>query len=102
MPIAIETVNLSKTYIVSWGLRDFLTSPSQRKILALDNVSIAVPQGGLYGLLGPNGAGKTTLLKILSGLVLPSSGTAKVEELDITSESGGKNLWLRGSALNHT
>ncbi len=42
---------------------------------ALDNVSIAVPQGKVYGLLGPNGAGKTTLIRIINHITAPDSGT---------------------------
>ncbi|MCC8114158.1 MAG: ATP-binding cassette domain-containing protein [Bacteroidales bacterium] len=41
---------------------------------ALDNVSIAVPQGKVYGLLGPNGAGKTTLIRIINHITAPDSG----------------------------
>ncbi len=42
--------------------------------LALDNVSITVPKGSIYGLLGPNGAGKTTLLRIINQITAPDTG----------------------------
>lgn len=42
---------------------------------ALNNVSISVPKGSIYGLLGPNGAGKTTLIRIINQITLPDSGT---------------------------
>ena len=42
--------------------------------LALDNVSIHVPKGTIYGLLGPNGAGKTTLIRIINRITAPDSG----------------------------
>lgn len=42
--------------------------------LALDNVSLAVPEGKIYGLLGPNGAGKTTLIRIINHITAPDSG----------------------------
>ncbi len=43
--------------------------------LALDNVSLSVPEGVIFGLLGPNGAGKTTLIRILNQITFPDSGT---------------------------
>lgn len=48
------------------------------KALALDEVSLAVPEGSVYALLGPNGAGKSTTLQILMNLVKPSAGYAEV------------------------
>ncbi|MEG2646630.1 MAG: ATP-binding cassette domain-containing protein, partial [Mucinivorans sp.] len=41
---------------------------------ALDDVSIAIPRGSIYGLLGPNGAGKTTLIRIINRITAPDSG----------------------------
>ncbi len=45
--------------------------------LALENISISIENGTIYGLLGPNGAGKTTLISILCGILLPTSGEIK-------------------------
>lgn len=42
---------------------------------ALDNVSVNIPEGSIYGLLGPNGAGKTTLIRIINHITAPDSGT---------------------------
>ena len=59
---SISIQNLSKTY---------------GDVKALDNVSLQVERGELFGLIGPDGAGKTSLLRILATMLLPTSGTAE-------------------------
>ena len=49
---------------------------------ALDDVSLSIPKGSIYGLLGPNGAGKTTLVKLLLGLYIPTTGTIYINGID--------------------
>ena len=51
-------------------------------VKALEDLSLAVPEGCLYGLLGPNGAGKTTTLRILATLLAPDAGEVQVAGID--------------------
>ena len=53
---------------------------------AVDDISLDVARGEIFGFLGPNGAGKTTTIRILAGLSLPTSGTVRVNGLDVTTE----------------
>jgi ABC-2 type transport system ATP-binding protein len=55
---------------------------------AVDNLTISVGQGEIFGLLGPNGAGKTTTVSMLCTILKPTSGTATVDGYDIVKESG--------------
>lgn len=54
--------------------------------VALDGLNMSVKEGALYGFVGPNGAGKTTTIKIITGLLLPDSGTVTVNGIDVTRE----------------
>ncbi len=56
---------------------------------AVDDVTLSVPQGSLFGLLGPNGSGKTTMIKMLTGQIRQTSGTATVLGLDVLKDPIG-------------
>ena len=68
--------------------------------IALDNVSLEIPEGQIFGFLGPNGAGKTTLIRIINRITIPSSGEVlfqgkritqrDVEKIGYMLEGGGQ------------
>ncbi len=85
----IRTEGLTKFFYPQrklWQIVSTRSSPLQNRITAVENVDLYVEEGELFGLLGPNGAGKTTLMKILSTLILPTSGTAVVNGYGIHQE----------------
>lgn len=101
--MSIEIQNLSKVFQVKG-----------KQITALDNVSLEIKEGEFVGLLGPNGAGKTTLTKILTTLLLPSTGEAYINGVDIHEdkkirncvgsvfgETGGRSLYYRLSIYDN-
>jgi len=57
-------------------------------LVAVDALNLAIRAGAIFGLLGTNGAGKTTVIKMLTTLLAPSSGTARVAGFDVTHEAG--------------
>ncbi|MCS6842561.1 MAG: ABC transporter ATP-binding protein [Roseiflexus sp.] len=54
--------------------------------LALDHLNLTIPEGAIFGFIGPNGAGKTTTMRILTTLLLPTSGEARVAGVSVTRE----------------
>jgi ABC-2 type transport system ATP-binding protein len=69
--LAIEVENLSRVF---------------NSLRAVDNISFKVDAGEIFGFLGHNGAGKTTTIRMLSGRLLPSSGSGRVADCDIVTE----------------
>jgi len=68
-------------------IRTFALTKRYRNVLALDNLSLEVKEGEIFGYIGPNGAGKTTTLKILATLLAPTSGRAEVCGLEVGRDS---------------
>ena len=96
----IEVVNLTKKYHSKKRLGLFRTQ--KNVVHALKGVTFKVEHGEIFGLLGPNGAGKTTLIKILTTLLFPTEGTAKVngysleQDKEIKSSIGAMLMGERG------
>ncbi len=83
-PLVVETTNLTKTYRVYqkkeglWQSLRGLFHREYRDVKAVQGVSLSVERGEFVAFLGPNGAGKTTTLKLLSGVIHPTTGEARV------------------------
>ncbi|HSL35047.1 MAG TPA: ABC transporter ATP-binding protein [Candidatus Limnocylindrales bacterium] len=75
-PLAIDVRGIRRVYNVK-----------PNPVVALQGVDLEVAPGEFFGLLGPNGAGKTTLIKILTTLLLPSSGTASIFGFDVERQT---------------
>ena len=71
----IEVNNLSKSY-----------GEKNQKILAVDNISFSVEKGEIFGLIGPDGSGKTSIFRMLTTVLLPDSGNAKIDGLDVIND----------------
>jgi len=76
MPLAIEADDLRKTF------------KGKREVRALDGVSFGVEEGTVFGLLGPNGSGKTTAVRVLTTILPPDSGSARVLGNDVQKQAG--------------
>ena len=82
METVIECIDIKRTFVSRTLLG------KKQETHALNGLDFSVPQGIVFGLLGPNGSGKTTTIRILSTLLTPTSGQAKVLGFDVVRESG--------------
>jgi ABC-2 type transport system ATP-binding protein len=83
---AIQVDHLYKRFPRTAGYRDILTFWRRQYLQVLQDVTLHIPRGGVFGILGPNGAGKTTLLKVLAGLITPDAGGVSLEGVDVTGD----------------
>lgn len=74
MPV-VEVNSIRKTY-----------GAGKNRVTALEEISFSVPKGEVFGLIGPDGAGKTSLFRILTTLLLPDGGEARVEGRDVVKD----------------
>lgn len=106
---AIEVANLRRVFVTNVGR----IRRQAKEVVAVDNVSFEVGDGELFGLLGPNGAGKTTTVKMLTTLLIPTSGTARINGKDVVKDAediranigfifgGERGLYWRLSAMDN-
>lgn len=106
---AIEVTRLRRVFRTTMGVFRRTT----KEIVAVDDISFDVQPGELFGMLGPNGAGKTTTVKMLTTLLIPTSGTARVLGCDVVKEAdplrprigfifgGERGLYWRLSAVDN-
>lgn len=80
---AIEVSHLRRTFVSHIGV----IRRTAREIVAVEDVSFEIQEGELFGLLGPNGAGKTTTTKMLTTLLIPTSGAAAVKGFDVVKDA---------------
>lgn len=94
MIYAIDAQDVAKSFVKKKSVRELFTRFLARadRVQALRGVTLQVKRGEVFGLLGPNGAGKTTLLKILSCLVLPDAGSARIGGHDVVDENRVKPM----------
>jgi ABC-2 type transport system ATP-binding protein len=83
VPNAIEVTHLRRIYRAQIGV----LRRSVKEVLAVDDISFEIGAGELFGLLGPNGAGKTTTVKMLTTLLIPTSGSASVMNFDVVRQA---------------
>ena len=81
--VVVETSGLTKIFRPPKSLIGRWLARPRKDVLAVDRVDLAIRKGEIFGLVGPNGAGKTTLIKMLTTLVMPTSGQARVGDYNV-------------------
>lgn len=81
--VSFDYVTFEKNPGLMGSLYDFFKRKNQKK-RAIDALNLSIPDGELVGLIGPNGAGKTTLAKLLTGIIEPTEGNIKIDNVDPT------------------
>lgn len=88
------------------ALRRVYPGPDKQDLVAVDDISMRAPHGQTLAILGPNGAGKTTLMKMLTTLLPPTSGTARVAGMEVTREARRVRALIgyvgQGNSAGHT
>ncbi len=88
--IALDVQAASKVFRQRPGLRQRLrpngANKERKTVVAVDNVSVQVRRGEIFGILGPNGTGKSTLIRLVSTLLIPDHGTITVFGLDVEQD----------------
>jgi ABC-2 type transport system ATP-binding protein len=80
---AIEVSHLRRTFKSYVGV----IKRTAKEVVGVDDISFAIEDGELFGLLGPNGAGKTTTIKMLTTLLIPTSGSASIRGMDVVKQA---------------
>lgn len=95
--VAASVILLGSIFMSDFAIRTTSLTKHFSDISALDNLSVEVPLGCVFGFLGPNGAGKTTTIRLLLGLMEPTAGSAEV--LGFDSRSYSQEIRSRCGAL---
>ncbi len=117
--IAVEHVTMQfrraadePTSLKEWMIRTVRRQHRTAWFRALDDVSLTVEKGQVVGIIGTNGSGKSTLLKIISGALIPTSGTVQVDRWKVQlltlgtgfdpELTGRENVYLNGALIGYT
>ena len=99
-------VHDTQDMISAEALRRVFPGPDKQDVVAVDGISTNVPRGQTVAILGPNGAGKTTLMRMLTTLLPPTSGSARIAGMDVTRDARRVRSLIgyvgQGNSAGHT